>query len=152
MGVKAVRENGGLTLAQGSNRTEPRFRDMPESAAATGQVDIVAPVEEMPQRLLKHLRTGTIEGERIAAAMGKIYNIIRGRIGHDFSEYKDKTFERHLQRPGALMPNILRSAYAMVMDRFAPAHVVVNAEGEVLHYSIKTGRYLEPPSARRAGT
>jgi two-component system, chemotaxis family, CheB/CheR fusion protein len=45
---------------------------------------------------------------------------------------------------GALMPNILRSAGAVVMDHFAPAHVLVNADGEVLHYSIKTGRYLEP--------
>ena len=48
------------------------------------------------------------------------------------------------QGSGALMPNILRSASSMVMERFAPAHVVVNAEGDVLHYSIRTGRYLEP--------
>src|ERR1051326_7186656 len=48
------------------------------------------------------------------------------------------------QAPGALMPNILRSASAVVMEHFAPAHVVVNADGEGLHYSIKTGRYPEP--------
>lgn len=29
------------------------------------------------------------------------------------------------------------------MDKFAPAHVVVNAEGDVLHYSSRTGKYLE---------
>jgi len=99
LGIKAIKESGGLTLAQGSNRTEPRFRDMPESATATGLVDLVVPVEEMPERLVRYLRSeGAIEGERIAAAMGKIYDILRGRIGHDFSEYKDKTFARRLQR------------------------------------------------------
>jgi two-component system, chemotaxis family, CheB/CheR fusion protein len=43
-----------------------------------------------------------------------------------------------------LKANILHSAVSQVVERFAPAHVVVNAEGEVLHYSTRTGRYLEP--------
>jgi two-component system, chemotaxis family, CheB/CheR fusion protein len=29
------------------------------------------------------------------------------------------------------------------MERFVPAHVVVNREGEVVHYSTRTGKYLE---------
>ena len=32
---------------------------------------------------------------------------------------------------------------ARLLDRHAPAHVVVNREGDVLHYSSGTGRYLE---------
>jgi two-component system CheB/CheR fusion protein len=99
LGIKAIKEHGGLTLAQGSNRTEPRFKDMPESATATGLVDLVVPVEQMPERLLNYLRSeGAVESERITAATGKIYEILRGRLGHDFSEYKDKTFGRRLQR------------------------------------------------------
>ena len=99
LGIKAIKENGGLTLAQGSNRTEPRFKDMPESATATGLVDLVVPVEQMPERLLHVLRSETpVESERIAAATAKIYEILRNRIGHDFSEYKDKTFGRRVQR------------------------------------------------------
>jgi two-component system CheB/CheR fusion protein len=31
-----------------------------------------------------------------------------------------------------------------VLERFAPAHVLVNREGEVVHYSGGTGKYLEP--------
>ena len=31
-----------------------------------------------------------------------------------------------------------------VMEQFAPAHVVVNAEGDVVLYSGRTGKYLEP--------
>ncbi|HYS92541.1 MAG TPA: chemotaxis protein CheB, partial [Candidatus Acidoferrales bacterium] len=99
LGIKAIKERGGLTLAQGSNRTEPRFKDMPESATATGLVDLVVPVEQMAERLLHFLRSeGMVESERIAAATGKIYEILHGRLGHDFSEYRDKTFTRRLQR------------------------------------------------------
>jgi two-component system CheB/CheR fusion protein len=99
LGIKAIKEQGGLTLAQGSDRTEPRFKDMPESATATGLVDLVVPVEQMPERLLGYLRSeGMVESERIGAATGKIYEILHGRLGHDFSEYRDKTFGRRLQR------------------------------------------------------
>jgi len=34
-------------------------------------------------------------------------------------------------------------ANARVLERFAPAFVVVNADGEVVHFSNRTGRYLE---------
>ena len=30
-----------------------------------------------------------------------------------------------------------------LLERFVPAHVVVNREGEVVHYSTRTGKYLE---------
>ncbi|MEI4883939.1 hypothetical protein, partial [Klebsiella pneumoniae] len=49
---------------------------------------------------------------------------------------------RTMREPGVLKPDILRSATAVVTEHFAPAHVVVNEESEVLHYSIRTGRYL----------
>jgi len=34
---------------------------------------------------------------------------------------------------------------SQVLERLAPAHVVVNNDGEVIHYSAKTGKYFEPP-------
>jgi two-component system CheB/CheR fusion protein len=34
---------------------------------------------------------------------------------------------------------------SQVLDRYAPPHVVVNADGEVIHYSTRTGKYLEAP-------
>lgn len=99
LGIKAIKEHGGLTIAQGSDQTEPRFKDMPESAAATGLVDLMVPVEHMPERLLNYFRSGNeIEKERIAAATRAIYQTLRNRLGHDFSEYKDKTFGRRVQR------------------------------------------------------
>jgi two-component system, chemotaxis family, CheB/CheR fusion protein len=99
LGIKAIKEHGGLTIAQGTNRTEPRFKDMPESAAATGLVDLIVPVERIPEYLLQYLRSGgEIEKERMTAAMAAIYELLHTRVGHDFSRYKDKTFGRRVQR------------------------------------------------------
>ncbi|MGK7861885.1 chemotaxis protein CheB [Falsiroseomonas sp. E2-1-a4] len=41
-----------------------------------------------------------------------------------------------------------QAAEALVLDRFAPAHVVVNRDGDVLHQSAHLGRYLEPATGR----
>jgi two-component system, chemotaxis family, CheB/CheR fusion protein len=32
---------------------------------------------------------------------------------------------------------------SVVLERFAPPHVIVNREGDVLYYSARTGKYLE---------
>src|SRR5204863_980125 len=42
--------------------------------------------------------------------------------------------------------NLLGLAERQVLDRYAPAFVVINAEGEVLQSSGGTGRYLELPA------
>jgi two-component system CheB/CheR fusion protein len=50
-----------------------------------------------------------------------------------------------MRREHAGMASNLRHAVeARVLERFSPAHVVVNREGDVLHYSPHTGKYLEP--------
>jgi two-component system CheB/CheR fusion protein len=52
LGLKAIKENGGLTVAQGTDLTRPRFPDMPNNAVAAGFVDLVLPVEEVPRRII----------------------------------------------------------------------------------------------------
>ena len=47
-GVKAIKERGGLTIAQGADHAPPRHTGMPDSAIASGLVDLVLPVEQMP--------------------------------------------------------------------------------------------------------
>ena len=42
-----------------------------------------------------------------------------------------------------LAPSIARRA-SVVAEKFAPAYVIVDAEHEILHFSGRTGRYLEP--------
>src|SRR5262249_39254876 len=57
MGIKAIKARGGLTLAQGPDGTGPRQSSMPETAIATGFVDLTLPVEEMAARLTEFARS-----------------------------------------------------------------------------------------------
>ncbi|MFZ4407959.1 MAG: PAS domain-containing protein, partial [Paracraurococcus sp.] len=40
--------------------------------------------------------------------------------------------------------DVRSAAGALVLDQFAPPHVVVNRDGDVLHQSTRLGKYLEP--------
>ena len=104
LGLKAIKECGGLTLAQGSNGTSPQYGEMPAGAIATGVVDIVAPIEEMPGHLLR-LNNGRSQAppaaesaDAIDAARLQICVILRTQLGHDFSEYRSQTFLRRVAR------------------------------------------------------
>jgi two-component system CheB/CheR fusion protein len=80
---------------------------MPQSAAATGLVDFVMPVQKMPEKLLQyrqHLddvseRKGS-DGSRadVEAKLGEVCGVLHRHLGHDFAQYKSKTLVRRLQR------------------------------------------------------
>ena len=106
IGLTAVKEHGGLTLAQAEYDSHA-MSGMPESAANTGLVDDVLAVEAMPDRILSHQRhlvhvaNGKDEegGHNDAASqLASILRALHARTGHDFSEYKEKTLVRRLQR------------------------------------------------------
>ena len=105
LGLRAIKEHGGMAMAQtlDSAQYDPILR----SAIATGLVNHVLPVEEMPAKLLgyaAHLVTangnGTPDSVRaeIAAQMSKVHAILRRRVGHDFSQYKENSIGRRLER------------------------------------------------------
>ena len=99
LGLKAIKENGGLTVAQGTNLTRPRFADMPANAVAAGFVDLVLPVEEIPDRIIGYVRNwAAFDAERPEDALSKIHTLLRTQTAHDFSQYKDPTFQRRVQR------------------------------------------------------
>ena len=106
LGVAAVKENGGLTLAQAEYDSHA-MSGMPESAANTGLVDDVLAIEAMPERILSygaHLANVADgkddDGVRRdgASHLSTILSALHARTGHDFSEYKEKTLVRRLQR------------------------------------------------------
>ena len=53
LGLKAIRARGGLTLAQGTDGTAPQHSGMPNSAIATGAVDLIVPVQDMPGLMVR---------------------------------------------------------------------------------------------------
>jgi two-component system CheB/CheR fusion protein len=80
---------------------------MPRSAADTGMVDHVAPVEDMPGLLIdyqQHLSVVEIRkdgnGTRTDARphLAAITGLLRAGIDHDFSGYKENTLIRRIQR------------------------------------------------------
>ena len=107
LGIKAIKEHGGLTLAQEADGSGPRNPDMPRNAIASGLVDIAVPVEQMGPKLMDFASKlplfATLEQEEDAAlenqqARNAICAILRSHSGHDFSGYKSKTFFRRVRR------------------------------------------------------
>lgn len=105
-GIRSIKERGGFTLAQ-AEFDATALQGMPSSAAATGLVDHVLPVEAMPAKLIDH-RKHLIEiaekkdenGNRrdIQEHLAKITALLHARSSHDFSGYKDATLTRRVQR------------------------------------------------------
>ena len=110
LGLHAIKENGGLILAQ--DPATAKFTSMPQSAIDTGLVDIVAAAEELPQCIAEYLRhvpqavlgPAVQQPETVAqkSAFDKICILLRARTGNDFSLYKKSTVYRRVERRMAL--------------------------------------------------
>ena len=114
IGIKRIKERGGLTIAQDPEEAE--HSGMPRAAIATGMVDWVLKAAEMPQRLLayqgneRRLRLPPEDGPHPAAsappansgtdeaALRDVLGFLRTRTGRDFSYYKRATILRRISR------------------------------------------------------
>lgn len=113
LGIKRIKERGGLTIAQDPEEAE--HQGMPRAAIATGMVDWVLRVAEMPQRLVEYhaneqrLRLPPEDGPQPAqapkttldegeAALREVLTFLRTRTGRDFSYYKRATIVRRISR------------------------------------------------------
>ena len=99
LGLRAIKEHGGLTIAQAG----AEYDGMMRSAVRSGMVDFVLPLEQIPGKLagyFHHLdgRLQQTESEDATDHIKKICGLLRTRTGHDFSGYKDKTVGRRVQR------------------------------------------------------
>src|SRR5215831_18794298 len=118
LGLKAIKENGGLTIAQGSNMTRPRFAEMPSSAVAAGIVDLELPVETIAERIIDYVRNwGVFETEAPQDALVTILTLLRTRTGHDFREYKERTFQRRVQRRMQVVQTTRIADYAAKLQK-----------------------------------
>jgi two-component system, chemotaxis family, CheB/CheR fusion protein len=122
LGIKAIKERGGLTLAQAADGSGPRNPDMPQSAISSGMVDIAASAEQMGQKLVEFTRGfDVLDDEQLEAsqeaARTEIYGILRTQSGHDFSGYKTKTFLRRVKRRMQLAQLQTISDYIALLKR-----------------------------------
>jgi two-component system CheB/CheR fusion protein len=103
LGLRAIKEMAGLTLAQ--DPANARFDGMPKSAIDAGLVDLIAPAAELPARLVASLRAGArmvnLEAEpdsQSQSALEQIVILLRSQTGQDFSLYKKSTVYRRIER------------------------------------------------------
>ncbi len=103
LGLQAIKSQGGLTLAQAPESAQ--FDSMPKSAIATGCVDITGPVSDLPDRILRFIKSkhGDSPGYDDEAgdgqqAIGSILGLLKERSKHDLSDYKPSTLRRRIQR------------------------------------------------------
>ena len=104
LGLRDIKEKAGLALAQ--EPASAKFDSMPRNVIDAGLVDIVAPVEELPGRILAYLqhspaiatKPAAAFEEKMQSALEKILILLRTRTGHDFSQYKRNTLYRRIER------------------------------------------------------
>ena len=101
IGVRAVKEAGGIILVQDPNEAE--YVSMPRSAIATGVADFVMPVRDLAKRLVDLIQIK----ESVSVPdirnfdeelLRRILAHLRVRTGHDFSKYKRSTVLRRIAR------------------------------------------------------
>jgi two-component system CheB/CheR fusion protein len=126
IGLKHIRAQGGVTIAQ--DPSEAEHGSMPATAISTGMVDWVLPVGKMPGKLLEFARNenrmklppempeaeeadakakDAPGGETVAdetratkdeEAIAQVLGYLRAQTGHDFSHYKRATVLRRIAR------------------------------------------------------
>ena len=78
---------------------------MPRSAIDAGLADIVAPVDDLPGRIIAFLQRTPLGPlsempleDKTQSALEKTIILLRTHTGHDFSLYKQNTFYRRIER------------------------------------------------------
>jgi two-component system CheB/CheR fusion protein len=106
LGVQAIKEYGGFTMAQ-AEFDATAMSGMPQSATATGSVDYVLAVEAMADKLVDYKNHMLKVGDRkdpdgvrgdAKEYLTDITALVRQRVKHDFSGYKPNTLVRRIQR------------------------------------------------------
>lgn len=126
-GVQAIREAGGITIAQDVDSA--KYDGMPASAIATGCIDLTQTPERIGQqfeRILVHPRN--FDDLKITAQhptkLADLLQILLARTGVDFRGYKETTINRRIARR---MAALQLETYAEYVDHCRTAQEEVDA-------------------------
>ena len=106
LGLHAIKEKNGLVLVQ--EPSSAKFDSMPRSAIDSVVVDIVAPVNELPGKLISFLKLNPAGSKKTKiesnerSNIDKIIILVRDQTSHDFSMYKKTTLFRRIERRKAV--------------------------------------------------
>jgi len=102
LGLRAIKERNGIAMVQ--EPASAKFDSMPRNAIDSALVDIVAPANMLPSRLiefLKHIPLVRIDQDieiKDKSSLEKIILLLRTYTGNDFSLYKKNTVYRRIER------------------------------------------------------
>ncbi|HEY3779420.1 MAG TPA: chemotaxis protein CheB [Rhizomicrobium sp.] len=125
IGVKSIKESGGIVLVQDPNEAE--YPSMPQNAIAAEVADFVLPIHGLAKQLVELLHYGN-EGRSALERGGdeevlrRILAHLRVRLGHDFSLYKRATILRRIaRRIQVTRKDSLAEYYAFLRDNVEEA-------------------------------
>jgi two-component system CheB/CheR fusion protein len=102
-GLRAIRGQGGLTLAQQPESAQ--FDSMPRNAIGAGACDIIALPAELPQHIFNYIAARRLEAELpvgnsadAAHSAANILGLLREHGKHDLTQYKPSTLKRRSER------------------------------------------------------
>lgn len=105
LGLKKIKENGGVVLVQDPDDAE--YDGMPRSAVRTNLVDLAAPIAILARKLLEYQQnsnsiqfpgTPILLEKKDEDMLQRIFRLLESRAGTDFSHYKQSTILRRLHR------------------------------------------------------
>jgi two-component system CheB/CheR fusion protein len=121
LGLRAIKEDAGVVLVQ--EPATAKFDSMPRSAIDAGLADIVAPVDELPGKILAYLqrtplvaRTEASVENKTQSAVEKVVVLLRAHTGNDFSFYKRNTLFRRIERRMGIHQISKMSAYVRYLQ------------------------------------
>ena len=127
LGVRAIKGEGGMIMAQSPESTE--FDGMPRNALATGLVDYELPPGEMAAQLMAYAahayghpasRAALPQTPKLENALKKVFILLRSQTGHDFSQYKPSTLQRRIERRMAVHLIHSMEGYVKFLQRTPP--------------------------------
>ncbi|UCI16985.1 PAS domain S-box protein [Mesorhizobium sp. B2-1-8] len=128
LGVKAVKEAGGIVLIQDPREAE--YASMPRSAIATEVADFVLPIKPLVDRLVELLQAREHVVPQLLKAsnedhLRRILAHVRARTGHDFAQYKRATVLRRIARRAQVnRKETLEDYYSYLRDNVEEAQAL----------------------------
>ena len=127
LGLRAIHGVGGVSFVQ--EPSTAKYDGMPSSAVQSGLATYVMPVEKITEQLVAYVKTIADTGVPPAppvpaalSAMRRIAILLRSKTGNDFSQYKQSTIRRRIER---------RMVVHNIKDMDAYARLLQNAPAEV---------------------
>ncbi len=128
LGVRAIKGEGGMVMAQTPDSTE--YDGMPRSAISTGLVDYELPPAQMPAQIIAYVAqalgkpTLTVSDPtpKVENTLNKIFILLRVQTGHDFSQYKPSTILRRIERRMAVHQIEAMTGYVKYLQQTPASH------------------------------